>query len=80
MLLSVTNTFEGAIFVDDNPDVANITQYAQELFPLTTPAQQIAVAAEYAKYNATLPSIESQAIAIMGEGLPHMHVMMSMLS
>ncbi|KAF7980333.1 hypothetical protein HWV62_38755 [Athelia sp. TMB] len=68
VLLSVTNTFEGAIFVDNDPDVANITLNVQELFPLTTPAQQIAVAAEYARYNATLPTIESQAIAIMGEG------------
>ncbi|KAF7973267.1 hypothetical protein HWV62_15701 [Athelia sp. TMB] len=68
VLLSVTNTFEGAIFVDSNPEVANITQYAQELFPLTTPAQQIAVAAEYAKYNATLTTTQAQAIAIMGEG------------
>ncbi|KAF7980334.1 hypothetical protein HWV62_38757 [Athelia sp. TMB] len=71
VLLSVTNTFEGAIFVDSSPEVANITQYAQELFPLITPAQQIAVAAEYAKYNATLPTTQTQAIAIMGEGLLH---------
>lgn len=69
VLLSVTNAFEGRYFVDTNPAVTNITQFAQDVFPLLTPAQMTAVAAEYAKYNATLPTTEDQAIALMGEGV-----------
>ncbi|KZP16256.1 alpha/beta-hydrolase [Athelia psychrophila] len=69
VLLSVTNTFEGGVFVDADPPVKNITQYAQNLFPLLTPAQATAAAAKYGKYNATLPTVEDQAIAIMGEAI-----------
>ncbi|KZP26483.1 alpha beta-hydrolase [Athelia psychrophila] len=67
VLLSVTNSYEGRDFVDTSPAVTNITQFAQDVFPLLTPAQMTAVAAEYAKYNATLPTVEQQAIALMGE-------------
>ncbi|KZP16273.1 alpha beta-hydrolase [Athelia psychrophila] len=69
VLLSMTNTFEGSIFVDANPPVTNITEYAQNLFPLLTPAQTTTVAKEYAKYSSTLPTVEDQAIAIMGEAI-----------
>lgn len=69
VLLSMTNTFEGSIFIDTDPAVTNITKYTQNLFPLLTPAQSTAVAEEYAKYSSTLPTAEDQAVAIMGEGV-----------
>ncbi|KZP16238.1 alpha/beta-hydrolase [Athelia psychrophila] len=69
LLFSVTNTFEGSIFVDTNPAVTDIATYAQNLFPLLTPAQATAVATEYAQYSSTLPTVEDQAIAIMGEAI-----------
>ncbi|KZP26477.1 alpha/beta-hydrolase [Athelia psychrophila] len=67
VLLSVTNTFEGGIFVSTN--VTNITAYAQELFPFLGTNQMEAVAAQYAVLNGTLPTAYDQAIGIMGESI-----------
>lgn len=65
VLLSVTNTFEGAIFVSSS--VTNITDYVKELFPLLTSDQAVVAANIYRELNVTLPSAVDQAVAIMGE-------------
>lgn len=65
----MTNTFEGRDFVDANPPITNMTQFSKEIFPLLTPEQMRAVATLYAKYNASFPSVEDQAVAMMGEGM-----------
>lgn len=65
VLFSVTNTFEGAIFVSSS--VTNITNYFKELFPLLTSDQAVAAAKFYRGLNETLPSAVEQARAIYGE-------------
>jgi hypothetical protein len=65
MLLTVTNTFEGAMFT--LPTETNVTDFVRQLFP-TVSAQQIDKAASYyTALNMTLPGALDQSIAVMGE-------------
>ncbi|KAJ6524285.1 Alpha/Beta hydrolase protein [Mycena vulgaris] len=65
-LLSITNTFEGTIFVDQNTAAtANATQYALNLFPGFGPAQTKTVATLYAGLGTPL----FQENAIQGESI-----------
>ncbi|KAJ6577948.1 Alpha/Beta hydrolase protein [Mycena capillaripes] len=65
-LLSVTNTFEGTIFVDQNTAAtANATQYALELFPKFGPAEADQVGDLYAGLGTQL----FQTDAVMGESI-----------
>ncbi|PPQ63569.1 hypothetical protein CVT24_004866 [Panaeolus cyanescens] len=66
MLLAVTNTFEGANFVDQSTaPTVQVAEYAQNLFPEMTPAQAQAAAQQYAGTGTNI----AQAIGIMGEGI-----------
>ncbi|KAF9445722.1 alpha/beta-hydrolase [Macrolepiota fuliginosa MF-IS2] len=65
-LLSVTNAFEGAIFVDmSTADTVQIPSYLANLFPEFRDAEIIAGTAQYANLGAPI----DQAIAIMGESI-----------
>ncbi|KAJ7183590.1 alpha beta-hydrolase [Mycena filopes] len=63
-VLSVTNAFEGTIFVNQTAP-ANATQYALDLFPYFTPAQAKEVGVLYAG----LGSPAFQNSAVMGESI-----------
>jgi len=67
VLLSVTNSFEGRVFVQST--VTNTTSYTQELFPLLSYEKISAVTKIYAALNDTLPTAYDQAVAIMGESI-----------
>ena len=63
-MLSVTNTFEGAAFVNSSiSDTVQVTEYVAELFPDFSPKQSSAVVAQYAGLGTNF----SQVVAIMGE-------------
>jgi carboxylesterase type B len=66
ILYSVTNTFEGAVFVDTSgPSTAQISDYVSQLFPNFGTTQIQAATAQYAG----LGSSAFQAIAMMGESI-----------
>ncbi|KIJ43139.1 hypothetical protein M422DRAFT_60334 [Sphaerobolus stellatus SS14] len=65
-LLSITNTFEGAAFVNSNTaSTVQIPTYVEQLFPKATSEVAQAVAAQYAGTGAPI----DQAIGIMGESI-----------
>jgi cholinesterase len=64
-IYSVTNTFEGAIFVDQTTaDTVQVGQYISELFPNLGPKEIEDAQAQYAGLGSNI----SQAVAIIGEG------------
>lgn len=65
MLLAVTNTFEGANFVDSSTaSTVQVADYASNLFPKISAAQAQAAAKQYQGTGTNI----AQAIGIMGEG------------
>ncbi|KAF7315710.1 Carboxylic ester hydrolase [Mycena indigotica] len=61
VLLSITNTFEGDVFVDQNSAaIANATQYALNLFPEIKPAQAEKAGQLYSELGA--PILQENAI------------------
>jgi hypothetical protein len=63
-LLTVTNTFEGNIFVDQNTSATvQVADYVSQLFPNFGPQEANAAAAQYAGLGTNL----FQVNAIMGE-------------
>ncbi|KAF9000854.1 Alpha/Beta hydrolase protein [Cyathus striatus] len=66
VLLSVTNTFEGAAFVDaSTAPTVQTAQYVSQLFPKLGQAQISAVAAAYADVGTPI----NQVIGVMGESI-----------
>ncbi|KAF8161671.1 Alpha/Beta hydrolase protein [Crassisporium funariophilum] len=66
ILFSVTNTFEGAAFVDQSTaSTVQIPTYLSQLFPNFSPSEVNAAAAQYAGLGTNI----FQAIAIMGESI-----------
>jgi hypothetical protein len=64
MLLSVTNTFEGTVFVNQSTAATvQVTDYVSQLFPNFGPQETNAVAAQYAGLGTNI----FQMNAIMGE-------------
>ncbi|EGO04022.1 hypothetical protein SERLA73DRAFT_175754 [Serpula lacrymans var. lacrymans S7.3] len=64
VLLAVTNTFEGTVFVESNWN-ANISDYVTTLFPDFGPAQAAGAAQQYGSIGTAL----EQAIGAMGESI-----------
>ncbi|CAK5266629.1 unnamed protein product [Mycena citricolor] len=64
-LLSVTNTFEGTVFVNTKIAVPNATTYALDLFPKVDLAEATTVASVYAGLGTDTFQVE----AIMGESI-----------
>ena len=63
-MLSVTNSFEGSIFVDQSTsNTVQVADYVSQLFPNFGPEQSSAAAAQYAGSGTNI----FQAVAIMGE-------------
>lgn len=66
-LLTVTNTFEGTVFVNSEFSAEMTTaEYVTQLFPNFNSAEISAAAAQYTNVS-DLPTVNDQAIAIMGE-------------
>ncbi|KAF9048790.1 alpha beta-hydrolase [Panaeolus papilionaceus] len=66
MLLAVTNTLEGANFVDSSTaSTVQVADYVSNLFPKTSAAQVQAAAKQYQGTGTNI----AQAIGIMGEGI-----------
>ena len=66
ILLSVTNTDEGYIFVNTANPPTNLSNYVTELFPLIDSVTVQAILQQYENVS-TYPDVLSQAIAVMGE-------------
>ncbi|KAH8113825.1 cephalosporin esterase [Phellopilus nigrolimitatus] len=68
MLLSVTNTFEGTIFVNSTfSEEMSITDYVTQLFPLFNETQINETVSQYTGIG--LDTVNDQAIGIMGESI-----------
>ncbi|KZT64880.1 alpha/beta-hydrolase [Daedalea quercina L-15889] len=68
MLLAVTNSNEGYVFVDVAAPPTNLTDYVTELFPWIDEATVQTIVYEYTEDNALVDTL-SQAIAVMGESI-----------
>ncbi|TFY61377.1 hypothetical protein EVJ58_g4549 [Rhodofomes roseus] len=66
MLLSVTNSLEGYVFVDTSSPPTNLTAYVTELFPLLNETTVQSIVQTYADDEA-LSTTLSQIVAVMGE-------------
>ncbi|KAH9833434.1 alpha/beta-hydrolase [Rhodofomes roseus] len=66
MLLSVTNSLEGYVFVDTSSPPTNLTAYVTELFPLLNETTVQSIVQTYADDQA-LSTTLSQIVAVMGE-------------
>ncbi|KAJ7505116.1 Alpha/Beta hydrolase protein [Mycena galericulata] len=64
ILLSVINTHEGTLFVNQTEEF-DVAQYAQQLFPLFGPKEGAAVASVYESFGSPLDQVD----AIMGESV-----------
>ena len=65
MLLSVTNSFEGTIFVEPLVALGTVEDYITNLVPTLNTSQVNTLAAAY--LDAGLDGTLNQAIAVMGE-------------
>lgn len=69
ILFSITNTFEGTIFVNANDTASeSLSDYVTQLFPTLSPSQVASVVEQY--INIGLDGTYNQAIGVMGECEP----------